>query len=459
MRLSLRYRLLWPLVLLVFGEAGATAWTAWSAARHAEEQLAAQQAAVARTLAEPRSTFPLTARVLEQMKGLSGAEFILRLPGGGVESTLTVNPETLRLLEEGPYSDDDLFLGPVQVLEEQQYRCRRIVLKPPHPQAGAELFILYPETLRRQAIAEAIRPLLWLGSVSGLCAFALMWTLSAQLLRRLRQLHARTRLIAAGDLRPQPLPAADDELRDLAVALNDMAGQLAQLHQQLQHAERLRLLGQFSSGLAHQLRNAAAGARLAIQLYLQENPALPDPEPLQVALRQLTRLEASIRQFLMLGRPPALALRSIDGRDLLDQIVPLYLPQARHAGVVLHWQRPDTPCPLTADPEQLHQAVANLLTNALEAAGEGGWVRLQCRYEPPTVILEVCDSGPGPPPQLAERLFDPFVTGKPEGIGLGLAVAKRLIEAHGGSLCWQRRPDHTCFIIRLPSQPPVSPPP
>mgnify|MGYP005837895379 FL=1 len=457
MRLSLRYRLLWPLALLVLGEAGATAWTAFAAARYAERQLAAQQAAIARTLAEPRSTFPLTPRVLEQMKGLSGAEFILRLPNGTVEATFPLAADTLPGLESWPDQEEPHHLGPPLLIQDRLFRCRRIALKPPHPQAGAELFILFPESLRRTAIADAVRPLLWLGGLSGLCALTLMWGLSARLLRRLRQLHARTQLIAAGDLRPQPLPSADDELRDLAAALNEMAHQLAQLHEQLQHAERLRLLGQFSGGLAHQLRNAAAGARLAIQLFIQENPQLADLEPLQVALRQLTRLEVSVRQFLTLGRTPTLDLQAVDARDLLDQTIQLHLPQARHAHVTLQWQRPDTPCLLTADPEQLLQAVANLLTNALEAAGEGGIVTLECQGEEDAVRIEVCDSGPGPPPHLAERLFDPFVTGKLDGIGLGLAVARRLIQAHGGSLHWQRHHDRTCFTIRLPRTPPPSP--
>ena len=66
------------------------------------------------------------------------------------------------------------------------------------------------------------------------------------------------------------------------------------------------------------------------------------------------------------------------------------------------------------------------------------------------VVVDITDSGAGPPPEVARRLFEPFVTGKPEGVGLGLAVARQVAEAHGGSISWSRSPAGTCFHIELP---------
>jgi nitrogen-specific signal transduction histidine kinase len=66
----------------------------------------------------------------------------------------------------------------------------------------------------------------------------------------------------------------------------------------------------------------------------------------------------------------------------------------------------------------------------------------------------VWDSGPGPAPEIAGRLFEPFVTGKPEGVGLGLAVARQVVEAHGGRIGWERRDGRTCFRVELPAPPP-----
>src|SRR5207302_7810572 len=137
----------------------------------------------------------------------------------------------------------------------------------------------------------------------GLIALGLAVAFGSRLVRRVRELEVRTRLIADGDFRPMPLPITDDELKDLCRSVNDMALHLAEFRDALQRAERLKVLGQFSGGLAHQLRNAASGAKLAVELFLAENPSA-DPDPLQVALRQLARIESNLRQFLDLGKPP-----------------------------------------------------------------------------------------------------------------------------------------------------------
>src|SRR5262249_62022971 len=100
----------------------------------------------------------------------------------------------------------------------------------------------------------------------------------------------RPRRTAAGDFSPMPLPRRDDELRDLGRSVNEMAQQLARYQEAVRRTERLRLLGQVSGGLAHQLRNGVAGARLAVQLYLREQAGGTDAAALEGALRQLARL-------------------------------------------------------------------------------------------------------------------------------------------------------------------------
>jgi signal transduction histidine kinase len=455
MRLSLRYRLLVPLTLLLLGDAAATAWAAATAARGAERRLAAQQWAVARTLTEERSTFRMTERVLQQMKGLSGAEFLYVRAGEPSQSTFPEpqpTPPADVPTAVQPRADEEHTLGPPVEVADTQYRCLRLPLRPPHPNAGGDLYIFYPESLRQTAVSDAVRPLVVLGGLGGLAAFGLAVAFGSRLVAKVRDLDARTRLIAAGDFRPMPLPRADDELRDLCESVNDMARRLAAFQEELQRDERLRVLGQFSGGLAHQLRNAAAGAKLAIELFLAENPAA-DPEPLRVALRQLARIEANLRQFLVLGKPPEHGKQPCDLGKLLDQAVSLLRPQCQHAGTSLTWSPPAEPRVVTGDPTQLSHLFGNVIGNAVEAAGPGGVVTVQlCEGEGGApVVVEVIDSGTGPPPDIADRLFEPFVTGKDQGIGLGLAVAKQAAEVHGGRLAWDRRDGTTVFRIELPT--------
>ena len=83
---------------------------------------------------------------------------------------------------------------------------------------------------------------------------------------------------------------------------------------------------------------------------------------------------------------------------------------------------------LEADPEQLRQALLNLTLNAIEAAGPNGWIRIECKASDPRFVrLQVLDSGPGVPSSIVDRLFEPFTTTKPEGVGLGLTVAKQIV--------------------------------
>jgi signal transduction histidine kinase len=454
MRLSLRYRLLQPLVLLLVGDALATAWAANIAARNAERQLAEQQWAIAHTLTEPRSTFPLTKPILEQMKGFSGAEFLF-VPAAGVardpESTFPDAPEPPDVERfVPPVFAKDMHLGPPVTVGGREYRCMRLTLREQSPDRRGDLYILYPESLRQTAVRDAVRPLLVLGGLGGFLAVALAIAFGSRLVRRVRDLDARTRLIAAGDFRPMPVPTPNDELRDLCESVNDMARRLAAFQDELQHSERLRVLGQFSGGLAHQLRNAATGAKLAVELYLQEQPN-GDTEPLRVALSQLARMESNLRQFLELGKPAASAKQQCDLVKLLDGVMAPFGPRCLHSGILLSMIPPDYSVSLPADSDALRHLFENLIENAIDAAGPGGHVRVvgPCHGDG-IVWVEVEDTGAGPSAEIAGRLFEPFATGKPDGIGLGLAVAKQAAEGHGGSIRWERRGERTVFRVELP---------
>ncbi len=451
MRFSIRYQLLLPLLALMLGLVGVSTWSAWAsgqrARRHIEKQIDDIVAAVG---AVP---FPLNTKILGLMKGMSGAEFVVcdeeRRPihdaEGKMIATLDDVPDDLPSPSKQPTQHFD---KPVQV-GHTSYLCGGLSLSP-GARPGAILYILYPESLMREAVWQALRPALALGSVGGLISILLSVLLAQSLSRRIQQMERRTRLIAAGDFSPMPLPSLNDELRDLSSSVNEMARRLADFQETIRMTERLRLLGQVSGGLAHQLRNGVAGARLAVQLHAQDCPERTD-ESLAVALRQLALVEMHLKKFLDVGKTVELQRQPCQLGDLARDTIALLGPQCRHAKIDLRIVAPEEPAiSLNADAAQLGHLLLNVLTNAIEAAGPGGWVEVRWGIGE-NAFVEIRDSGPGPAPEIATRLFEPFVTGKREGVGLGLAVGRQVAEAHGGTIRWARETNCTCFRIELPN--------
>src|SRR5438128_1608644 len=324
MRLTIRHQLLLPLLTLMVGVVVLSAWSAWSAAERARQRIEHQLDSAAETVSAV--TFKHNIQTLKLMKGLSGAEFLVcdrhRQPlvddQGRPLTTLATLPAELP--EIGPR--DRLHLAPRVQVAEESYFCQGVAL---HPEVGANrlVYLFYPETLWREAVAQAIRPALIVGGVGGAISLVLTLLATQRITGRLRELVRRTRLIANGDFGPMPLPTRHDELRDLGQAINEMAQRLAQYQETLRASERLRLLGQVSGGLAHQLRNGVTGAKLAVQLHARACNGQTDGEPLDVALRQLTLVESHLKRFLDLGKTTELRRQPCDLQALLDETVGL----------------------------------------------------------------------------------------------------------------------------------------
>lgn len=474
MRWSIRFQLLLPLFLLLLGVVGISTWTGIASAQRAQRQIELDMRGVARTVLELGGERPPNPQVLRLMKHISGADFVVLdvrhpLPNDQPDGAVTTLPLLPTDLPPAELVVDDwqkLQLGTRIDVGGTPFLVSGLRLK----DGFSTLYIMYPEQLWRDALWAAIEPALVLGLFGGLAAIIVAVAVSQRLARRIQALEQRTRLIAAGDFSPMRLPQRNDELRDLSQSVNQMAERLAQLQETVKQTERLRLLGQVGSGLAHQLRNGVTGARLAVQLHARACPALPPTaaqhgegavEALDVALRQLDLVEANLKRFLDLGRTEALRRESCDLAVLIGDVVTLLRPQCLHAHTTLRWQPTAGTCAIQGDPVQLGHLFLNLVTNAVEAAGNGGWVEIRlyrCASlasggrKPPEYSIEVIDSGPGPPAAIADRLFQPFVTGKREGVGLGLAVARQVAEAHGGCVSWCRRDDATWFRIDLPAE-------
>ena len=452
MRFSIRYQLLLPLFLLLLGMAGVSMWTAIASASQAKEAIEDDVRNLAKTLST--KNFTLNFRTLDAMKSLTGADLVLLDSAGKVAVDSAGPASTLpSLAVELPPAvavvDDwyTLKLGPPVRIGDHTFLCSGIVLRD-----GSTLYVLYPESLWSSALWTAIRPSLVLGVFGGVASLLLGVVMVKRLGRRIQELERRTRLIAAGDFSPMPLPRRNDEIRDLGRSVNDMADRLAQLQETVQQTERLRLLGQVGGGLAHQLRNAVTGASLAVQLHARTCNGDADAESLDVALRQLTLVETNLKRFLDLGRVDQIKREPCNLADVVGEVVALLGPQCRHAHTDLRWQPPQGDFVIQGDAGQLGHLFLNIIANAVEAAGPEGNAEVRMQNAEGRVVVEVSDSGPGPPPEIAEKLFQLFVTGKREGVGLGLAVARQVAEVHGGKIEWRREEGRTWFKVELPGE-------
>jgi len=195
---------------------------------------------------------------------------------------------------------------------------------------------------------------------------------------------------------------------------------------------------------------------MAIELHRRECVAGYASESLEVALRQLRLMESYLQRFMALGRDQPKASQNVCLATVVEDALSLVRPACVHAGIELEFVPPARPLRVRGDPDALRQLTVNLTLNAVEAAGrqDGSRPRITVTLEnvgEDRAALHVRDTGPGPSPEVADRLFEPFVSGKPEGTGLGLYVARQVAEGHHGSIGWQRHHGETHFTVELPT--------
>jgi signal transduction histidine kinase len=214
-------------------------------------------------------------------------------------------------------------------------------------------------------------------------------------------------------------------------------------------------LGELSASVAHEVRNPLTSIRMTLERIRERSSDREVAESLAVVATDLARLERIATDLLYTARPAAPDFEECDPGSVFGEVASLFTRTLQHREIRLETGPQVAPMSLTADPRQLKQVFMNLLTNAIHAVGAGGWIAVSFEAAQDSVTIRVADSGPGVPPEERERIFQPFVTLRPEGTGLGLAVARRIVEGHGGSIHCLERPEGrgALFEVRLPRQP------
>lgn len=430
---------------------------AWFWSRQIRQRQEQELARVARVLTAAR--FPLNRAVLLQMRELSGMEFIT-LSGQGVvqEATLPVSQETLvnRLIaaeKRLPSSQ-----GRVNLLADgRTYDATLVQLKPrsPDPHAVQAVVVLREQAMLSQEFSRLLPATLGAAACAVAISAGLSWWLARTITRPLVALSGATVRAAEDWSQPLPIPRRNDEVRDLALAIQQMIDQRRTFEQALRNEERKSALHEVGLGLAHQLRNMVTALQLAMDFHAESCPGGRSEDSLAVAFRQLQAMDVLLREFLSLSVAPA-PHEAIIMQELLDEAVAFLRPVFQHWRVQCKLDMPrldETPCVLRGHRSALFQLVTNLLTNALEAAHQSGpssLVIIKLEKQGDHGILRIRDNGPGVPPEVQKRLFKSPVTSKPQGIGLGLFVSHLVATQHGGQLTWSRQEPFTEFAFRFP---------
>ncbi len=266
-----------------------------------------------------------------------------------------------------------------------------------------------------------------------------------------------TKKVAAGERTQKAALRRDDEIGVIAEAFNEMVEQLRKSEEKALRSEKLALTGLLAARVAHEVRNPLSAIKMQAQLLRSKIARGRDDSELELivsVLQGIDRVEWVVRGMLNLASPQEPQLRNEDVLDVLNEVLDQTGPQLRHRKIAVRKHFEPTIPKVPLDRDRFKLALLNLIVNASEAMTNGGVLELSaCNSETTnSVRIEIADDGEGIDPSVRDRLFDPFVTTKREGVGLGLVNTKNIVEQHHGTIRLSPRDGRgTRAIIELPA--------
>lgn len=235
------------------------------------------------------------------------------------------------------------------------------------------------------------------------------------------------------------------------------AAQAEDLQARMERAERLaREVGTLAGGLVHEIRNPLNALKVHLQL-LEEDLQSPAPPAekmtrrVRTLLQEADRIDRILEEFLRYARGFEPRKAPADLVRVVSEVLDFLGAEAAQSRVQIHRGfEPDVP-PVPLDAPLFKQAVLNLALNALQAMPEGGELLVRASRDGDGAVLDIADTGPGIAAEAIPRIFEAFFSTKKGGTGLGLPMARRIVEAHGGGITVQSEPGKgTNFRVRLP---------
>ncbi|MGC8767776.1 ATP-binding protein [Calditerrivibrio sp.] len=283
--------------------------------------------------------------------------------------------------------------------------------------------------------------------------------LATQYVKPINKLVESTIKVSNGELVPIQISGlnATPEIRLLVNNFNDMIVKIKErfeLEKQLEEMSHLYKVGQLSSAIAHEIKNPLNFINLAINQVKDElKEKNYDPNlinMLKMVEDEVKRISDLLVNFLEYGKPIRLEWQRCSIKEIMDSLYKIVYLKMKDSEIKLLFDIPEDFI-FNCDKEKIMGGLLNLLINSVESIGKKGEIKVRAHREGNSVFIEVLDNGKGIPQSIKERIFEPYVSTKSTGMGLGLAFTRRIIEEHGGKIYLDDSyKDGAKFVIELP---------
>jgi len=330
--------------------------------------------------------------------------------------------------------------------------------------AGMLLFLLSTLSLKD---TERHRVLVIAGAGAVAICGAIIVALASTIQRPMVELQEQMERVGEGDLNASvEFARRNDEIGDLGRNFNRMVEQLRESRAEIEHlhrtqmsrAEHFATLGELAAGLAHEIRNPLAGIAGVIEIVGRDLPATSPAKAVVKDVRQeIAQINKILTDLLETARPRSPEMRSSDLNTTAEHAVMLARQHVLSKPIKIEFSAGESLPNVEHDSDQIHQVLLNLLLNAVQAIDGPGAVRVSIFERGESAVVTVSDTGRGIPSEHLPNIFRPFYTTKGNGTGLGLSLARRIVEAHHGQIEATSSPGQgTTFTVALPVRQPVA---
>ncbi|MFC1821884.1 ATP-binding protein [Thermodesulfobacteriota bacterium] len=257
---------------------------------------------------------------------------------------------------------------------------------------------------------------------------------------------------------------SEDEVKALSRSIHGLMEDVDQTHSELERsrehllqAEKMAMVGKLAAGVAHSVRNPLTSVSMRLfSLGRTLDLGRDQKEDFDVISEEIRHIDTIVQNFLEFSRPPKLKMQRVNPSEVVDLVLQLLRHRLESYDVGIKVDRMQPLSSIEADPEQLKEVLVNLIENACESMDGGGSIIIheeEDTREPmgKVVVIRVSDNGSGIPEHIQDKVLQPFFTTKEEGTGLGMSIAVRIIEEHGGNLDFiSTEGEGTIFVVTLP---------